>query len=256
MSTENTEQVLEAPANAESQEVETKSVSEIVENKEATGEVKTEDKPPEQESSVIREMRRALKRQGRELQELRQMQAIALQKEEPAPTRENYADDASYLRAEIAHQVKQQIQPQTKPPDILEQTREAARKNHADFDEALQDIDHIHFRQKSVEVFADAIETLEHGDELYYRLVKNPELTERLAALPPNAFAVKLGEIHSDIMREKKEKKPVSKAPAPISPVTSSVPPAKDYDSLTPEEFAKRRYDERKKHRLGLYAKT
>jgi hypothetical protein len=212
-------------------------------------ELKTE-KAPEEENSTIREMRRQLKRQSRELQELRQMQVQATAQPDPRPARENFADESSYVQAEVAYQLKQTQAQQQKQPDILESTRNSIRKTHPDFDEVLQDIEHIRFRQESVDVFSDAVETLEHGDELYYRLAKNPEIAEKLSLLSPGAFAARLGEMHADIVREKTKKPSITKAPSPITPEKSSIPVSKTYDDMSDEEFARTRRKERTAHKM------
>jgi hypothetical protein len=222
---------------------------------EEKSEVASDEKQPEKatddDNSVIRAMRKQIKRQSRELAELRQIQMQAMAQPDVRPTREQYPDESAYVQAEVAYQLRQaQAAPAQKPTDPLESTRETIRKQHPDFDEALQDIEHIRFRQASVEVFADAVENLEHGDELYYRLAKNPEMVEKFALLPPGAFAARLGELHAEIAREKNSKASVSKAPPPVTPEKSSTPPSRSYDEMSNEEFVRTRRKERMQHRM------
>lgn len=249
----------------EDQKATDQNVEPSAEEKKPEGEKQPEKKPEEkkpenlEDNSVIRQMRRALKNAQRELSELKRAQVQQQVAAQPAPERTQFQTEGAYLQAAIEHHNRQQQALQQAPAvDILEQTRRDARAAHPDFDQALRSIEHIRFKQESLNALAESLETLEFGPELYYHLAKNPEVTEDLAILSPAAFAARIGELHADIRRNKQQPpaKPVSKAPAPITPVTNGTPPSKGYDQMTPEEFHQVRMKERKAARMRILAPT
>ena len=236
-----TEPIQETPAVAESQPV--------AETSEVKPEVKAEEKAPDEESSVIKEMRRALKRQQRENADLRRMVETAIPKEQP-PTREQYQNDESFVDARFAY--NQRVAQTPSPVDaVLSEKVAEATKQHADFTEKMGDIEHVMFHRPTL---AAALEPFQYASEVLYHLASNPEVAEEVARLSPIAMSARLGEIHSDIRREKKTTKPVSKAPAPITPASSSATPIKGYDDMSPEEFHRVRMVERRKARMGVGA--
>jgi len=208
---------------------------------------KTEDKKPEGDSSVIRSMRRQLKLQQKQISELRQLQV----QPEPQPMRENFQNDSDYVKAEVAYQVKK-IAPTASIEDPFIAKFENAKKTHDDFDETA--IDHVDFADNAG-ALRKAVGTLQYGDELLYHLTKNPEEAEELSILPPEIFAVRLGEIHGDIRRSKVEKPKQSRAPAPITPVSGNTKIDRSYDEMSQEEFEAQRRKERSAHRLRYVTK-
>lgn len=96
-----------------------------------------------------------------------------------------------------------------------------------DFEEARQDMvnnfgDQLNARPD----FFEAITALENGHEVFYDLAKDPEETERLLSLSPVRLAIevaKRGEKKAPVP----EPKPISRAPAPVKPV-SGAPAASD----------------------------
>jgi hypothetical protein len=237
------------PAPAENQTVD--------EQKPVEAEGSTEQKQDEAQSasddnSVIRQMRKQLRQQQKMIAELKLAQQQVAP--EPKPARENFQSDAEYIQAEVAHQLKQVQAVQPKAETVFENKFAEARKNHADFEQALEDIDHVVFTPEAQTSIRQAVETLQYGSEVLYHIAKNPELAEELALLPPAAFAAKLGDIHGDI-RQAKNAKTVSKAPAPITPVSGA--PAKidkSYDDITDQaEFLARRRAEKAAWRKAKY---
>jgi hypothetical protein len=208
-------------------------------------EVKAEPQKDE-DNSVIRNMRKQIKAQQREMAELRK--AIQ-QPAEIIPQRESFETDADYINAQVDYRLKQSqiAQPQINP---LQQKFEEVRKNHPDFDEALTDIDHVRFSSEAQKALNEAMVALPYGSDVLYHIAKNPDLAEEISILPASVLAVKLGEIHADIRREKTKKPQVSKAPTPIKPVAGSSTPVKNYDDMTDEEFMATRRKERIAHKM------
>lgn len=213
-----------------------------------------EKKPEDGESSVIRQMRKQLRVQQKMIAELRQ--SVQQPQPEPRPTRESFQNEADYIQAEVAYQVKQQQQAQPKAPDVFETKWSDTRKEHPDFEEALEDISHVMFTPEAQTSIRQAVETLPYGGDVLYHIAKNPELAEELAILPPAAFAARLGDIHGDIRRAKTTKQ-VSKAPAPIAPVSGSAKVEKAYDDITDQaEFVARRRKERMAYQRAKFGIT
>lgn len=202
----------------------------------------------EEENSVIRNMRKQFRAQQKEIAELRK----AIQQPADAmPQRDNFESDADYINAQVDYRLRQSqmAQPQINP---LQQKFEEVRKVHPDFDEALADIDHVKFSGDAQKALNEAMVALPYGSEVLYHIAKNPDLAEEISILPPSVLAVKLGEIHADIRREKTKKPQVSKAPAPIKPVASSSTPVRNYDDMTDQEFMAIRRKERAAHKMRL----
>jgi hypothetical protein len=85
---------------------------------------------------------------------------------------------------------------------------------------------------------------IEAGDahKLFYHLGKHPEIAQEIAELPPARMAVRLARISSEINKPPAPK-PVSKAPAPVTPIGSGPTSTdKSPDDMTMEEFI--RWDE------------
>jgi hypothetical protein len=226
--------------------------AEPVEGEQAQTEEKQEDQKPEEENSVIRQMRKQLRAQQKMISELRTQQMQ--RNPEPIPQRENFESDADYIKAEVAYQFNQAQKAVPKTPDVFESKFEEAKKTHADFEEALQDIEHVLFTPEAQMSIKQAVETLPYGSDVLYHIAKNPELAEELAILPPAAFAARLGDIHGDIRQSKTVKK-ITKAPAPITPVSAVSKAEKSYDDMDQAEFVAMRRKQKlayQKARFGL----
>ena len=216
------------------------------------GTVKPEEKKPEEESSTIRQMRKALKAQSQQIAELRQIQHRQQIAVEPAPIRENFNDDAAYIKATVDHTIKQTMQAQPQAPDAFAGKVSELTKEHPDFGDALQDVAHIILTPEAVNTIKQTVLSLPYGKDVYYHMVKNPELAEELAILPPAALAARLGDIHGDIRRSKETKQ--TKAPPPISPVSGATKPEKGYEDITDQgEFNARRRKEKEAHNKARY---
>jgi hypothetical protein len=213
-----------------------------------SGSPETADDKKDEENSVIRQMRKQLKLQQKQIAELKQVQV----QPEPRPQRENFNTDAEYIQAEVQHQLKSAQVVGQQSPGVFETKFNEAVKTHSDFKEALEDIDHVMFTPEAQKSIREAVETLTYGSDVLYHIAKNPDLAEELSLLPPAAFAARLGDIHGDIRRSKTNKQ-VSKAPAPISPVSGSTKTEKSYDDMSMEEYRVARRKEKEAARLARY---
>lgn len=101
-----------------------------------------------------------------------------------------------------------------------------------DFFEALTGLD-------PDDVPADQVEA--HKAQVFYALARDPERTERLLSLPPLKMAMELTKISNGIAKPPRAPKPISKAPAPVSPITGSPQSSGrlDDESMPMDQWAK-----------------
>lgn len=78
--------------------------------------------------------------------------------------------------------------------------------------------------------FLEAVTSMDAGHKVLHHLGQNPEEAERLLSLPPLRMALELARLEATVGQAKPA--PVSKAPAPISPVGGKSAP------VEPAEFA------------------
>jgi hypothetical protein len=205
--------------------------------------VEDADKGKDNDSSVIRQMRRQLRNQAREIDELRKSSAPKIE----APKRENFDSDEEFVdaRVEYREHVKAQAAPAQR--NFLAERIGFLTTSDPEFREAFEAVKDIPLPSNELNA---AMGSLQYGDEVLKKLVKDPDLMEDLSILPPAAYMAKIGELHAKIRDEKRVKSSVSKAPAPIQPVTPKGSVTKDYDKMSFEEFEKVRREERKAHKL------
>lgn len=86
---------------------------------------------------------------------------------------------------------------------------------HSDYDEALENVDHI----KIPTMTQVAIMESEIGAELAYYLAKHPDELEKIVTLKPHAALMALGRIESKLTDTTEAKKVTTKVPEPISPL-------------------------------------
>lgn len=144
-------------------------------------------------------------------------------------------------KAEAEKKTQQQKTVQEKAREQMER----GRKAHADFDEVARNLD-----LRITPAMAEVIVESEVGDEIAYYLGQHEEEAARIADLSPLAAARELGKIEARLTKqetkaegEEKEAPPISKAPAPITPVSKSAPVGdnKLRDDLPYDEWKKRR---------------
>jgi len=122
-----------------------------------------------------------------------------------------------------------------------------------EFAKSVDDYDAItrNPRLPITEAMVEVVEDSDDGPALLYHLGKNPDITAKLAQLPPIAVARELGKIEARLAYEReraKEASKVSKAPAPppkvdgLEPSIGNVKPdSPDSDKLSDDEWARRR---------------
>ena len=97
-----------------------------------------------------------------------------------------------------------------------QQKVDVATSKYADYGDALESVDHINIPVP----LQHAIMESDLGADLAYHLAKNPAELERIVALKPHAALMALGKLEDKLSQPVPEqKKPVSKAPAPIKPL-------------------------------------
>lgn len=92
---------------------------------------------------------------------------------------------------------------------------EKAAAKHSDYDEALENVDHI----KIPPMTQTAIMESEVGAEIAYYLAKHPDELEKIVNLKPHAALMALGRIESKLTDTIEAKKATTKVPEPISPL-------------------------------------
>jgi len=80
--------------------------------------------------------------------------------------------------------------------------------------------------------FLQAITSMDHGHKVLHALGQDPETAERVLSLPPLRMALELARLEAKVGASAPTPKPVSKAPAPITPVGGKSAP------VEPAEFA------------------
>lgn len=80
--------------------------------------------------------------------------------------------------------------------------------------------------------FLEAVTSMDHGHAVLHALGQDPETAERVLSLPPLRMALELARIEAKASSSETPKTQVSKAPAPITPVSGKSAPAE------PAEFA------------------
>ncbi len=177
-----------------------------------------------------------------------------------APKREDYPDYEAYIdaRAEFvadqrfakreSEQTKAQQEARARQESeatfsVYAEREAKAKEKYADFDEVVRDpslpITDAMFR---------ALVLSDEGPELAYYLGNNRTEAQRIAALPPIAQAREIGKLEAKLAIAPAPPKPasVSKAPAPIEPLSGGVTQVSDKPPDDPDEY-KRWHDERER---------
>jgi len=171
-----------------------------------------------------------------------------------APRREDFADDVAYLEARADHAARRAAaesreadrkesegqQRQTKQQEEDAKVAESWTKREAVFQAHAKDyIDVVEpFVQEDLGHFSDGTKRLivesEVGPQLLYHLATHPEDAERIADLSPVRQIAELGKLEDRMQRPAKA---VSKAPAPINPVSAGRSGGKDVSKMSVAEY-------------------
>ena len=145
-------------------------------------------------------------------------------------TREQFPDEAQYVAA-VAQQAVEQIKAATREQVAAVQSANQTQVFAKQADEVRKEIENYdEVINASAVVFSPAIQGVilssEYSARLAYEIVKDDDFAERFAAMSPTEAARAVGRLEAKIEAEKHKPvaavtKPVSKAPAPIKPVSS-----------------------------------
>jgi hypothetical protein len=185
---------------------------------------------------LLKEERRVHRRIEQQLRQTQQAEALR------PPQREAFRDDNSFLQAHVEHLAEQ------KAAEKLEQRKqaeEAERRQEAFLEKAEKVAERYPDFQAVVsnptlpinDAMAEYIADSDHGADLAYHLGKNPMKAAQIAQLSPIKAARELARIESELSQ--KQARPVSKAPAPITPIAGVGASSKSPSEMTDAEFAK-----------------
>lgn len=184
--------------------------------------------------------------------------------ESDEPARDQYADDAGYLKAWMEwsksgitkqvrqefYQQQQEIQ-QAKSNEAWDKKLAETREKYPDYDEVLEEALDIKIPENLYPALTTALQESDLGGDIWYYLSSNPDEAKRVMKMSPTRVTLEIGRLESIIENELKQTKKVtvSKAPAPVmAPKASSGKTSRDPNKMTPEEYyAWRMEDKRKK---------
>ena len=163
--------------------------------------------------------------------------------DKPAATTEDPAPvDAEQIRARARDEIRQEEAVRLATERFNEACNKTFEQGVAaygqDFETAANTLsqalgDDMQKRPEFLQVITD----LENGHQVYYELSRNPVEAERLLKMPSHKMILELGR-----MSEKAGKpapKPISKAPAPVTPVGGQPKPRQELsDDMPMDEFA------------------
>lgn len=106
-----------------------------------------------------------------------------------------------------------------------------------EFDESVKAVNEA-FGQ-AMPVVIDTVVDIDNAPQLFQHLADNPDIADTIAGLPPHKLGAALAREAAKISQPKP--KPVSKAPPPIRPIstTSSAEPETDLERMSMDELAK-----------------
>lgn len=168
--------------------------------------------------------------------------------QDAAPKREDFDDYETYLEARADYKAELKVkavlaEQQSRTQYATQQNREAqrltryqqdldkARSSIPDFDEVIESAD-----VPITQTMRDAILESEVGALLTLHLAKNPAEAERIARLSPVAQAKALGAIEASLATKPVPR--VSKAPAPIKPISGASGGHADPSKMSMDEYA------------------
>ena len=152
------------------------------------------------------------------------------------PKFENYSDIAEYTEAltdwklqEALLRRTQEVSKQSEVQQYKSRVKEFV-KEHADYDEVLQDASHIPAAQEIHQIILES----EVGPQIAYHLANNIELLEKLNSLPSHRRLIELGKLE-DKLTVKNEVPQVKKssAPSPIKTEKGAAPVKRDIHDET-----------------------
>lgn len=120
--------------------------------------------------------------------------------------------------------------------DTFKQKIAEFSKTYSDFNEVVEDVEHIPLSKDLRELILDS----DLSAHLSYELAKNEDELVRINSLPPLAMAKEIGKLEDKISSKydssPKEKK-TTKAPAPLTPVSGSSKGSKSPNEMSFQEY-------------------
>lgn len=212
-------------------------------------------KPKRSAQQRIDEITRAKHDAEREAEFWRQKATAKADAPADKPTIDKYKDYGEFVEALTDWKAGQRVSEALAKRDADRAGEAHARAEKAGTDawqerqiavrEALPDYDAV-IGKSTVEVAQHVIQALldsEHGPEVAYHLAKHPEQAERINSLSPLSAAREIGRLEATLSPPSKPvgsfaAKPISGAPAPISPVRGSAAGVMpDPDQMTMSQY-------------------
>lgn len=163
---------------------------------------------------------------------------------------DKYVEDLAAWTFEQKEQARQKAESERQAKEADAKRVEAwskridgARKQHDDFDEAMEDVEHIPVSP----AMAQALQESEQGAELAYWLAKHPDEMERISKLSPIGAVREIGKLEAKLTAPVPQQKPaVSKAPKPPATVQGGKTAERSvYDpDITPAEYQRIRREQ------------
>ena len=225
------------PSSTEGHEPPAEKTPEQVAAEEKEARIKTE---LDKENHDIRRMKKFMQRAAQAEAERDALKAQLSSNQQPSPanqvqkpTRDQFADDLSYVEALTDWKVEQKTAPlmQARESEKANTTQQQFRAKENAFKAETPDYDEVISEATDVivpNVAVEAILTSDYGPQLRYYFAKHPEDAAALSGLSIGAAARKVGVIEAKIAQEIETKKTKTKATPPPPPIN---PPGAGGDS-------------------------
>lgn len=146
----------------------------------------------------------------------------------PADPAQAVAKTPDQIRAEAREEAKREIMEEQQRQSFAEATGrvlQAGLQAYPDFAQKRDEL--VQYFGETLNArpdFFDAIINLDNGHDVFYALAADPEQAEQVLAMPTTKMVLKLSQLASSATPKKTEPKPkpISKAPAPITPVAGA----------------------------------
>lgn len=159
-------------------------------------------------------------------EEKRQREALEAQLRQYQQPAETSQQPRQMTADEVRAEAKRLIQ-EEKFNEACNKVFDAGKTEFPDWDSSLRTFQMLGGASPE---FLEAVTAMDAGHKVLHHLGQNPETAERLLSLPPLRMALELARLESTVGQAKP--KPVSNAPAPITPIGGRSAP------VEPPEFA------------------
>ena len=207
----------------------------------ATEEQQEDDKAEEIERRKREKTQRRINQLTREKKEARE-EAERLRKElekfnkQTRPNPDDFDDYQDYIQAEVDYQVAQKTakpepEPKSSAPDFAGIIQRGQEK-YPDFDQVAKSDPNL------TQEVAEMVALADNAEDIFYHLGKNPVELERISLLDPALMAREVGRLEATVTPPTPK---TTNAPPPPKPLEGAQATDVDEDSLSMEEWAKRR---------------